>query len=128
VANAKIAHDSTLICCLDAALSGSALQHGVQLRRNSLGVPKYGNIAKETFFIWANFLSGSSVEAGRPPALSTWTARPRWFGRDDLRSGPRGQMVHFIRDAVEQLPITTISCNERGTGSEQMIPHPRMLS
>ena len=42
---------------------------------------------------------------------------------DDLREWvPAGQIVHFIRDAVEQLPITDFRVNERGTGSEQYPP------
>ena len=32
---------------------------------------------------------------------------------------PAGHIVHFILDAVEQLPITDFRVNERGSGSEQ---------
>jgi hypothetical protein len=31
---------------------------------------------------------------------------------------PAGHIVHFILDAVEQLPITDFRVNERGSGSE----------
>jgi hypothetical protein len=38
----------------------------------------------------------------------------------DLREWvPAGHIVHFILDAVEQLPITDFRVNERGSGSEQ---------
>jgi transposase len=41
----------------------------------------------------------------------------------DLREwGPAGHIVHFILDAVEQLPITDFRVNERGSGSEQYPP------
>ena len=37
----------------------------------------------------------------------------------DLREWvPAGHIVHFILDAVEQLPITDFRVNERGSGSE----------
>lgn len=32
---------------------------------------------------------------------------------------PAGHIVHFILDAVEQLPITDFRVNKRGSGSEQ---------
>ena len=35
---------------------------------------------------------------------------------------PAGHIVHFILDAVEQLPITDFRVNERGSGSEQYPP------
>ena len=35
---------------------------------------------------------------------------------------PDGHIVHFILDAVEQLPITDFRVNDRGTGSEQYPP------
>jgi len=35
---------------------------------------------------------------------------------------PDGHIVHFILDAVEQLPITDFRVNERGSGSEQYPP------
>ena len=38
----------------------------------------------------------------------------------DLREwAPAGPIVHFILDAVEQLPITDFRVNDRGTGSGQ---------
>ena len=41
----------------------------------------------------------------------------------DLREwGPAGHIVHFILDAVEQLPITDFRVNERGSGSEPYPP------
>jgi transposase len=41
----------------------------------------------------------------------------------DLREWvPDGHIVHFILDAVEQLPITDFRVNERGSGSEQYPP------
>jgi transposase len=41
----------------------------------------------------------------------------------DLREWvPAGHIVHFILDAVEQLPITDFRVNERGSGSEQYPP------
>jgi transposase len=45
------------------------------------------------------------------------------FLPDDLREGvPASQIVHFILDAVEQLPITDFRVNDRGSGSEQCPP------
>jgi transposase len=35
---------------------------------------------------------------------------------------PAGHIVHFILDAVEQLPTTDFRVNERGKGSEQYPP------
>jgi len=35
---------------------------------------------------------------------------------------PGSHIVHFIMDAVEQLPITDFRVNDRGTGSEQYPP------
>ena len=35
---------------------------------------------------------------------------------------PGSHIVHFILDAVEQLPITDFRVNDRGTGSEQYPP------
>jgi hypothetical protein len=32
---------------------------------------------------------------------------------------PAGHIMHFILDAVEQLPIADFRVNERGSGSEQ---------
>lgn len=44
----------------------------------------------------------------------------------DLRQWvPADHLVHYILDAVESLPLTTLRVNERGTGSEQFPP--RML-
>jgi transposase len=41
----------------------------------------------------------------------------------DLREWvPAGHLVHFILDAVEQLPIAHFGVNERGSGSEQYPP------
>ena len=41
----------------------------------------------------------------------------------DLRDWvPAGHIVHFILDAVEQLPLTHFHINHRGTGSEQYPP------
>ncbi len=41
----------------------------------------------------------------------------------DLREWvPGGHIVHFILDAVEQLPITDFRVNDRGSGSEQYPP------
>jgi len=41
----------------------------------------------------------------------------------DLREWiPEGHLVHFILDAVEQLPLTHFHVNDRGTGSEQYPP------
>jgi transposase len=41
----------------------------------------------------------------------------------DLREWvPAGHIVHFILDAVEQLPITDFRVNDRGSGSEQYPP------
>ena len=75
-----------------------------------------------------------------PHVLSIWTARRRCFCRMICGSGldrersrtvwtvsgvegvPAGHIVHFILDAVEQLPITDFRVNDRGTGSEQYPP------
>jgi len=41
----------------------------------------------------------------------------------DLRDWvPEGHIVHFILDAVEQIPTAHFSCNHRGTGSKQYPP------
>jgi transposase len=41
----------------------------------------------------------------------------------DLRDWlPPDHLVHFILEAVEQLPLGVFSCNARGTGSEQYPP------
>ena len=41
----------------------------------------------------------------------------------DLRQWvPEDHLVHYILDAVESLPLTTLRVNERGTGSEQFPP------
>ena len=37
---------------------------------------------------------------------------------------PASHIVHFILDAVEQLPITDFRVNERGSGSEQFPSNP----
>lgn len=38
-----------------------------------------------------------------------------WIGEDDL--------VHFVIEAVERLPLEAFKVNHRGTGSAQMPPH-----
>jgi hypothetical protein len=44
----------------------------------------------------------------------------------DLRDWvPASPIVHFILDAVEQLPMTNFGVNERGSGSEQYPQKPR---
>lgn len=46
----------------------------------------------------------------------------------DLRQRvPADHPIHYILDAVESLPLTTLRVNERGTGSEQFPPR-MMLS
>ena len=47
-----------------------------------------------------------------------------WSGldRELVERVPDGPIVHFILDAVEQLPMTDFRVNERGSGSEQYPP------
>src|SRR5271157_1820046 len=52
---------------------------------------------------------------------------PMFLARDLREWLPQEHLVHFILDAVEQIPTAHFQVNDRGTGSEQY-PPPMMLA
>jgi transposase len=55
-------------------------------------------------------------------ATRTWQATPMFLPCDLREWVPEGHIVHFILDAVEQIPTAHFQVNDRGTGSEQYPP------
>ena len=52
-----------------------------------------------------------------------WDRQTPMFLPCDLREWvPQDHIVHFILDAVEQIPTNHFQVNDRGTGSEQYPP------
>ena len=74
------------------------------------------SVSNETFF-------ADGRRSSMPARFVDLDRQTPMFLPYDLREWvPAGHIVHFILDAVEQLPIAHFRVNDRGSGSEQYPP------